>query len=125
VASQQIHLGGDIYWDLNPWTAAEFGKIKVYTQSLRLIDTGIRLRPDTAWHRFDLVVDLQRRRYVSISIDEQTRDLGKTPLAEVRHADWGQEVALVITTESLAAWPNNNGHPYTWTTRFRDIHLTR
>lgn len=120
----QSTMEGTIYWDLNPWTPAEFGKIKVYAYPLRLIDTGLMLTPDTAWHTFELAVDLRQKKYVSIAIDGQTRNLGNIPLAEVKHTDWGHEVALVITTESLAAWPKNSEDRFTWTTRFRNVCLT-
>ncbi len=119
--SNKTTLEGAIYWDINPWTTKEFGKIKVYTHPVKLVDTGIRLRPDTSWHRFELVIDLKAQRYVSITIDDQTRDLSNMRLAQVKHSDWGRDVALIITTESLASWSKDAGAAFTWMTRFRDI----
>jgi hypothetical protein len=122
--SDKTTLEGAIYWDLNPWTSKEFGKIKVYTEPVKLADTGVRLSPDTSWHRFELVVDLDAKRYVSITIDDETRDLSNVRLAEVKQPKWGDEVALTITTESLASWSEDGKGAFTWTTRFRDISLS-
>jgi hypothetical protein len=122
--SNKTTLEGAIYWDLNPWTSKEFGKIKVYTEPVKLADTGIRLSPDISWHRFELVVDLDTKRYVSITIDDETRDLSNVRLAQVKQPTWGNEVALMITTESLASWSKDGKAAFTWTTRFRDISLS-
>lgn len=119
--SDKRTLEGAIYWDINPWTDEECGKIKVYAYPVTLVDTGIRLRPDTAWHRFEMVVDLDARRYVSLTIDGETKDLSNLRLAEVKHSDWGDEVALNMTTESLAAWSKEGKAGFMWTTRFRNI----
>lgn len=118
-------LEGAIYWELNPWMAEEYGKIKVYAHPIKLVETGIRLTPDTEWHRFELSVDLDRKRYISIKIDGQKKKLSGIPLAEVKHTDWGNEVALIITTESLAAWSDKGAARFTWTTRFKDLELFR
>lgn len=119
--SNKTTLEGAIYWDLNPWTSNEFGKIKVYTYPVKLADTGLKLDPDTSWHKFELIVNLRSKRYVSITVDGQTKDLSKIPLAQVTHPDWGSEVSLIITTESLAAWSKDGTSAFAWTTRFRDI----
>jgi hypothetical protein len=114
---------GAIYWDLNPWTQ-DFGKIKVYTGPLDLVDTGITLTPDLEWHTLELVVDLESRRYVSITIDAESREIQDLELARVFHPDWGNEVAVSITTESLAAWPGEDcEYVFVWTTRFKDLEL--
>jgi hypothetical protein len=122
--SNKATMEGAIYWDLNPWTADEFGKVKVYTHPLKLTDTGIRLRPDTAWHRFEIVVDLEAGRYVSVAVDKHKADLRRRRLAPVSHPDWGRETALIITTESLAAWSKGGAKAFTWTTRFRDVRFS-
>ena len=110
-----------IYWDLNPW-ASDYGKIKVYTNPASLVETGITLTPDTNWHSFEVVADLATQKYVSITIGGETRDLSHLEMARVYQPTWGDEVALIITTESLASWPGT-GCPYvfTWATRFRDL----
>ncbi len=119
--SNKKSLEGTIYWDLNPWTA-DFGKVKVYTSSLDLIDTGVTLPPDLEWHSFALTIDLESRRYSSVTVDQETVELEGLELAEVFHPDWGEEVALTTTTESLAAWPGEEcGTVFTWTTRFTGI----
>lgn len=118
-------LEGTIYYDVNPW-GLDYGKIKIYRDPVELIDSGLRLVPDTAWHAFELVVDLARNTYVRIAIDDQMKDLRDVPLARVAQPSWGTEVALTITTESLAAWPQPGCTlVFTWTTRFRDVRLDR
>lgn len=122
-------LEAAIYWEINPWLQDDFCKIKVYTKSdkpgreIMLVDTGIRLKPDTEWHTFTLVANFEEKRYVSITIDGETKDLENIPLAEVAHPDWGNEVAFVITTESLAGWSKDYECRFTWTTLFRDVKL--
>ena len=125
-ASDKTTLEGTIYWDLNPWLEdGQKGKIKVYTNPINLDTTGIEIAPDTTWHNFELVVDLERREYVSITVDDTSRDLRGFELARVRHADWGDEISLAITTESLAAWPQANcSSIYTWTTLFKDLEFS-
>jgi hypothetical protein len=119
--SDKVSLEGAIYWNLNPWTS-DYGNIKVYVEPLNLVETGITLSPDTKWHTFELVVDLANQIYVSISIDEETRDLSHLQLAQVHQPDWGDEVALLITTESLAAWSGETCPTiFTWATRFKDL----
>ncbi len=121
--SDRFTLEGVIFWELNPWSP-DLGKIKVYTgsQPSRLVNSGITLRPDLAWHSFKLAVDLVNQKYLFIAIDGRQIDLSRTPLARVQHLDWGNDVTLNITTESMAAYPQK-GCPYvfTWTTQFRDL----
>ena len=120
-ASNGSTLEGTIYWELNPW-AADYGNIKIYTGPLDLVDTGITLTPDLDWHTFELVVDLANQRYVSVRMDGETRDMGSYELAQVSHPEWGSDVSLNITTESMAAWPHSNcAYVFVWTTRFRDL----
>ncbi|MBP7688591.1 MAG: hypothetical protein KA765_11805 [Thermoflexales bacterium] len=116
---------GVIFWELNPWTA-DYGKIKVYVNPVALMDTGITVTPDLNWHHFELTVDLTTQRYVGIRFDGATRDLSQLELARVHQPTWGTEVALIVTTESMATWPSA-GCPYafTWTTRFRDLEFRR
>jgi len=114
-------LEAAIYYELNPWHP-DYGKIKVYRNPIALIDTGIKLIPDTTWHTFELVADFENKKYVSITIDSQAKDLSTVELARVSQPTWGNEVALNITTESLASWPQANcSLIFTWTTRFRDL----
>jgi hypothetical protein len=117
-------LEGTIFWELNPWTA-DYGKIKVYTAPLNLIDTGLVVTPDTNWHSFELVIDLVNQKYVSVTIDGNTTDLNNILLAQVHHPEWGDDVSFNITTESLASWPGD-GCPlvFKWTTRFRNLALS-
>lgn len=121
--SNKTTLEGTIYWELNPWST-EYGKIKVYTKPITLTDTGIILTPisTTQWHTFTLVVDLRNQKYVSITIDGETRNLSNFELARVPQPSWGKEVSLSITTESLASWPQQNcTNVFSWSTRFRDL----
>ena len=118
-------LEGTIYWDLNPWNA-DAGKIKVYAYPLDLIDTGLYLQPDTEWHRFSLVVDLNNQKFVSITIDDQTVYLSNIGLAQVYHDDWGDDLSLSLTTESMAAWPQTDcTYIFKWTTQFRNLVFSR
>jgi hypothetical protein len=123
--SNKTTLEAAIYWDLNPWTPeGKEGEIKVYTNPITLVDTGIALPPDDKWHTFTIVADFESRRYVSITIDDETRDLQHLELAQVYHPDWGDEVALIITTESLASWPGETcDKVFTWTTQFKNLLL--
>jgi hypothetical protein len=122
--SNKTTLEGAIYWNLNAWTS-DFGHILVYTggSPLVLVDTGITATVDINWHRFELVVDLENQEYVSITVDGKSQDLSHLDLARVPQT-WGNELALSITTESLATWPGPTCPlVFTWTTRFRDLEL--
>jgi len=121
---EKISLEGAIYWNLNPWTS-DYGGIKIYVKPLRLMDTGIILSPDTSWHTFELVVDLAAGHYVSITIDDETMDLEGHELARVAHPEWGEDLTINITTESLAAWPRETcSGIYTWTTQFKELEFS-
>jgi hypothetical protein len=130
--SNKTSLEGSIYWDLNPWTKDGMdGKIKIYIKGVDSpIDTGIDITPDTKWHTFELVVDFQTKKYVSISFDDNAKNLENYELAQVYHGPrssnpWGNDISLSITTESLAAWPGENCNDvFTWTTQFEDLKLS-
>jgi hypothetical protein len=118
-------LEGAIYWDLNPWNV-DYGKIKIYALPLDLIDTGLYLQPDTQWHRFSLVIDLNYQKYVSISIDDQSLYLSEVGLAQVYHDDWGNDLSIGLTTESMATWPQTDcTFVFKWTTQFRNLVFSR
>lgn len=126
--SHRETVEGTIYWDLNPWVASEYGKVKVYTKSLNLVDTGIKVIPTamTNWHSFEVVVDLKSQKYISITIDGDTRDLSALELARVSQPSWGNEVSLSITTESLATWPQADcSNVFSWATRFRNLEFRK
>jgi hypothetical protein len=113
-----------IYWDLNPWTQ-DYGKIKVYAKPAILVDSGITLTPDTNWHTFELVANLETQHYEFIVIDGMTADLSSVELAQVYQPEWGTDLSLSITTESLAAWPKADcEYMFWWTTRFRNLHFS-
>ncbi len=117
---------GVLYWDLNPWVTSDYGKIKIYTKSLFLIDTGINIKPDTNWHSFDLIIDLRTQKYISATIDGKYIDLSAFELARVSHSDWGDDLSLSITTESMASWPGEScNYVFTWTTQFKNLTLKK
>jgi len=119
--SNKTTLEGTIYWQLNPWES-DYGKIKVYTEPLQLVDAGIALAPDTEWHSFELAVDLVAQEYLYITIDGQRSELSGVDLAQVHHPEWGEDLSLSITTESLATWPQYEcTHVFKWTTYFRNL----
>jgi hypothetical protein len=119
-------LEGVIYWDLNPWVIDEYGKIKVYTNSLELKDSGKKIIPDTNWHSFELIVDLENKAYKTIIIDGEIIDLTGITLASVYQPDWGKDISLSITTESMASWPQHDcRYIFTWSTEFKNISLSR
>ena len=120
-------LEGTIYWALNPWTSdGQKGKIKIYIYPLTRIDTGIELPPDTDWHKFELIVDFINKKYVSITIDDITKDLSAYELAQVDHNDWGTDLSFNITTESEAASPGENcENSFRWTTIFKNLKFYR
>jgi len=123
--SNKTTLEGTIFWTLNPWEA-DYKHIKVYVQPLQLFDTGIVLSPDLDWHPFELIVDLANQRYVSITVDGMYKDLSAMPLAQVYHPEWGDDLSFIITTESLATWPQA-GCPniFEWTMWYKDLALSR
>jgi len=125
VETNKTAIEGAIYWELNPWNPAA-GSFYVYTNPVVLVGTGIELEPDTEWHSFELVVDLEKQEYVSMAIDGETADLEGIEMARVHHPEWGDEVALVITTESMATWPQADCRVvFTWTTQFADLEFGR
>ena len=122
-------LEGTIYWDLNPWTPdGKNGTIMIYTKPTKLIPIA-NLTPDTDWHTFELVINLTSKKYISISIDGKLVDLSTYELTQVYHGpgspeQWGEDISLSITTESLASWPGKNCESnFTWTTQFKDLEL--
>jgi hypothetical protein len=123
--ADSFSLEGALYWDLNPWEV-DYGKIMVYTYPpLKLVETGIYLEPDTNWHSFELVVDLAGQRYRSIRINGQEKALQHVGLAKVFHPDWGNDVSLSITTESLATWPQYDcTNIFKWTSRFKNLEFS-
>ncbi len=112
---------GTLYWDLNPWTP-DLGKVKIYVSPCDLIETGMLLPIDADWHRFELVVNLKTKSYVSLAIDDQNRTLDSLRLARVFHPDWTEDISLTITTESLAAHPGDNcDNVFSWRTHFKAL----
>ncbi len=116
-----------ILWKLNPWTG-DYGKIFVYTGNPNnnnipgLFETQIKLEPDTNWHRFEMIVDFNTLKWVSITIDDVKEDLCDLDVAKVKHVDWGDAFFLCITTESQPVWPQYNCEKiFTWTTQFRKL----
>jgi hypothetical protein len=116
-----------ILWKLNAWTN-DYGKIFVYTGDPDnnnipgVSDTGIKLEADTNWHTFEMIVDFQTLKWVSIAIDGVKKDLSDLDVAKVKHDDWGDDFFLCITTESQSAWPQYNCEKvFTWTTQFRNL----
>ena len=119
--ADKTSLEAAIYWNLNAWME-DCGSIKVYTTDYELIDTGITVEPDTEWHRFEMTVDFARGEYVSIAVDGVEVDLAGIAVLELHRPDWGDEVAVIITTESMATWPHHECTTvHRWTTQFRDI----
>ena len=113
-----------MYWYINPWTD-EFGRFAVYTgRPPRLLDTDLYVKPDTAWHSFELVADFANDRYISISVDGQTQEL-QADLAHVYHPEWQDDFAFIITAESMNAWPGGAHclRTFGWSTRFRSMKL--
>jgi hypothetical protein len=114
-------LEAAVTWELNPW-AGDYGHVKVYTYPTTLADTGIVIPPDTAWHQFSLTVDLVNSRYLSLNVDTQAVDLSSMSLAQVHHADWDTSVALNLTTESMACWPQADcSNIFSWSTEFQNM----
>jgi hypothetical protein len=125
-ANQQT-LEGAMYWNLNPWEP-DYGHLKIYTYPAVLFDTGVILEPDLEWHRFSLSVDLAKQEYVRLTYTNAsglyTIDLSGKKLAKVSHQDWGADLSLNITTESMATWPQYTcPYVFYWTTQFKDLEL--
>ncbi len=126
VQLNKTSLEGTFLWSLNPWDPS-YGKIMVYTNPVTLVETGIVVNPDTAWHSFEMTVDFVTQRYVSIDIDGEWIDLSGLDLARIHRPEWGDEVGIVITTESIATWPfyDCSAGAFSWTTQFRNIEFER
>ncbi len=120
----KVSLEAVMLWDLNPWTA-DMGKFKVYTDPVNLVDTGISVAPDTEWHTYEIVVDFNKREYISVTIDDETKDLSGLRVAHLYRPYWGENVGVVITAESLAAWPFHTcDFSLTWSTHYSDAKLS-
>jgi hypothetical protein len=124
--SNKNTLEATILWYLNPWDMNSYGKIQFYTNPLILRDTGIELTPDTLWHELELVVDLTTQSYRSLKIDTMELDLTDYKLAIVSHPEWDDDVSFIITTESLATWPQYYcSYVFKWSTQFKDLELSK
>jgi hypothetical protein len=122
-------LEASIYWSLNPWQS-DFGDIYVYTTdvngNLARINTGIVLKPDTNWHVFDVRADLKNKIFMGIAVDNNWDPLTNVPLAEVSHPNWGGDLSLIFTAESMNCYPGPNAtYVNSWTTQFKDVKLFR
>jgi hypothetical protein len=117
-----------ILWKINAWTD-DYGKIFVYTgvsdsltNPFRVFETRINLEPDNEWHTFEMIVNFETFKWVSITIDGVKEDLCDIDVAKVRHYDWGDDFFVCITTESQSVWPQYNCEKvFTWTTQFRNL----
>ena len=126
-ADSKESLEGAIYWELNPWNKSY--ELKLYSinrnNELKLIRTGLKVTPDTKWHSFELAIDTCSKRYVYIRFDNKMRYVPYIKLARVKHLDWGNDISINITAESLAAWPDNPcEYVFTWRTQFKDLELS-
>ena len=114
-------LEATLFWELNPWSP-DSGKIKIYTHGLELIETGIMVPADTLWHDFEMTVNLETHEYVSIQFDDQFADLEGVKLAKVHHPDWGDDISISITAESMNTYPGPNcANIFMWSTSFKDL----
>lgn len=119
--SDKQSVEATIYWNLNPWSPGS-GEISVYQYPLELVGTGIAVAPDTLWHDFESIVNLRSKEWISVTIDGQVADLAGARLPERPHPEWGSEVAIGITQESLSAWSDAEcSTVFTWATEYRDI----
>ncbi len=115
-------LEAGLYWELNPWNE-DYGVIKVYDTDINTqTSTGITVIPDTEWHTFELVADFVNKRYVSIKIDGQSRDISSISTIQVERPTWGDEVSFLITEESLSTYPGEDcSYVFVWRTHFKDL----
>ena len=122
-------LEAAMFWKLNPWDP-NYGKVFAYTMDghgkVVPHDTGIRLKPDTRWHVFEVRADLAKKVWARVGVDGHFRRLRNLPLARVHHPDWGKDVSLILTAESENAYPGSANPIVTqWTTQFKDPKLFR
>lgn len=126
--ANRYSLEAAIYYELNPWSP-NYGKIYVYTEALQFRETGITLEPDNEWHSFEMEADLTNQEWISITIDNKKIDaIRGVPLTKVYRpeTEYGDEVMLAITTESMASWPQYEcPYVFTWTTEFKDLDFGR
>lgn len=112
-----------------PWDPG-YGKIFAYTTasdgSLNSYDTGITLTPGTNWHVFDVRADPLNRVWAGVAVDNHWNPLTNLPLARIYHPDWGPDLSLILTAESVNAYPGSTNPLVTqWTTQFKDPKLDR
>jgi hypothetical protein len=122
--SHKTTLEGTVVYYLNPWVPNKYGHILIYKRPVDLIDTGIIVTPDLAWHSYQIAVDFLKKQYLYIQIDSQRVDLTGIDLATIYHPDWGMDVSLAITTEAQNAFPQATcGFIFTWKVQYRDVSL--
>ncbi len=132
--SENKTLEATIYLNINAWdNPPNTGKVQFYT-----IDNTPQNIPDpnnpsvpwyidldTQWHKFQIIADLKNKKYIAISIDNKTAFLNTYDLHRVFHDDWGEDVSLVITTESQSASPQSNCLPaFTWPIYYKNTELS-
>jgi hypothetical protein len=127
ILDHNYSLEFSILWKINAWTN-DYGKILVYTGEPNInnypavFETNLKLEPDTDWHSFEMIVDYETLKWISISIDGVKEDLSSLDVARVKHEDWGTDFFLCITTESQATWPQYYCEKiFSWTTQFRNL----
>ncbi|MBF0467490.1 MAG: hypothetical protein HQK61_01165 [Desulfamplus sp.] len=119
--NNKISFEAGMFWSLNPWDPNK-GKIYIYTAPIQPVETGIVIEPDTQWHDIEMVVDFTSMTYLSLSIDGMAANVAGIPVAQVFRPDWGNELALLFSAESMAAWPLQ-GCPFafSWSVYYRNI----
>lgn len=123
--SNKRSLEAGVYWVLNKWSPW-YGKVLVYTRGLALVDTGITIPPDKQWHSMVLSVDFKTQRYISLEVDGEIADLSHVEVVQLYRPDWGDNVGVIITAESLSTWPQYYcPYAFSWDTQFSNADFGR
>jgi len=118
--ANKTSLEATIYWSLNPWDTSTFGHLFVYTNGITLQDTGVVVTPDTNWHSFELIANFTTKKYESMSIDGVYHSLSGINVGSVYHPEWGNDLSVMITTESMNCYPSS-GQSFWWDTYFKEL----
>ncbi|BFU45883.1 beta strand repeat-containing protein [Krasilnikovia sp. MM14-A1004] len=103
----RVDHGTAFQWIVNPWDA-NFGQIKVWTSANggSWAAAGY-LKPDTAWHRVNFLVDPAGQR-VELTIDGVSIP---APYSRTPKSGWGTDVSARLQAEAISLWPGANA---TW-----------
>lgn len=118
----QVSREFPIVWCLNPWSP-DYGQVLVYDDG-EVKRTGVRLEPDTAWHRFVLAGDFASEWFDYMEIDGKKTSLSGFHMTKVAHPDWGADKNVRGTVETHSAYPQADcRYVFYWYVYVKDYRL--